>query len=526
MVADVKNGALVLSCGRQILVPCVTGFADAFFWVSQLKAETEQKAKEEHIKAGGIHKVGAGGEVTIPAWRLRQKHPIIETLQKVLEDGNFLHACRTANPCQFEDSASVTSLMTAEATAPNPKKAVNESEQLQAVLAKVQELEDLAGAGNVNKNRIGDAVETKVREILASCGSGVDEWNPGFYRDVISACLAIHEKKGAPWKDAATAALSALLPSFAHIKLHKLRPDNALYVDYETGLTTLHNMMRRAKTQHLDFNLEALQEVLISEAAEGGEGRRRLASVEAQLFFFNLLPEELKKLPDILIWAVRTWPGAIELTDDPKLQELAIQANPSALKYADEAFHKDLYWLQYVCQREPTFNLQLLKGGGEVVDEILLGAQNFNVSSAEYALSRPRQILTITYLEPAEDGEDGCVNLCVTNLGGQELWDRSVNVPVTNAWRNTGGFRDWWRNYTQEAVYDYAIITPEGEEGKMSDEVPLIDFNLPKWAEQLRGVKKTIRANANFSAKMRARKEKKNGQDGQDEGKDGDNNTA
>lgn len=486
MVATVKKNFLVLSSGEEIPVPGVTSWEDAFFWVSKVLSENLQKVKEEHKKIGGRGAPEGG----IPPWRLKERH--IGTLQKVLADQNFLH----------QTSASVTSVT----AAPKPK-VVNE---VDVVLAKVQELGN--ATKSVRKEEIEDFAKRKVLEIQRSCvESGVDEWDLHYFKRVVHACLEVHDKKGLPWKQASTFMLGALAPSFAHIMLHKLTK-RAFYFadDHEHGLTTLHNIMRIAKTG--PFNVEALEEAF----AEGGHTHSRWS----QMSFFDLLPKEVQKEHDMFIWAVKMHPPMIHLHEDPGMVKCALEANPEALEYADEAYHGELCWVQLLLSKKPNFDLRLLKGGGEVVSEILDGARKFPcVSVAEFALSRPRKVLVISSLVPAGDVEARYVNLCVSTVGGDTLWSTDHDVPVTFTWKTTQGFRQWWSDCRGDQVSDYAIITPEGGEGKMGEEVPLIDFTLDKWAS-LQHLVRVRKLNANFGSKMKAKKEKKKGQD---EGNDGDN---
>jgi len=291
------------------------------------------------------------------------------------------------------------------------------------------------------------------------------------------------------------------------------------FANHESGLTVLHKVMRLAKTAETGrSDLEAvLSHWALEEVAEGEdrEWGRLFACRQQQCFCFDLLPLEMQKKPDIFIWRVGMNPAAIRLTNDRDLVERALQAHPRALEWADEAYQRDLDWLQHLLRKRPIFDLQLLKKGGEVVSEILQGAHNFNVSVAQYALSQPRKILTISHLEPAEDQAE-CVNLCVSNVGGGASWGRDnqghwINVPVNFGWKTTRGIREWLRNYLEEPIYDWSIITPEGNEGTLMEEASLINFDLAKWTS-LAHLRKTLRTNPKFGAKKKDRTEKKQGQ--------------
>lgn len=506
-VVEVHDGRLVLYCGTErteILVRGLTGYTDAYLLVSHLKKETEEEALKEWKGRGN------------PAWRLK-RNPTIGFLQKVLECEDFVEACRTANPAQFEDmecdstaAASATPVTVTPVTAA-PKKDV--------VLAKLQELEAFTNSIKSKKGTGSDieAVQRKVDEVQALCfANGVSEWDLDFYLPAVKAILVVHEKQGKDWKDASTRALSAWLPSFAHIQPYKLRKDQVHYSfgNHERGLTVLHKVMRLAKTaETAETGRSDLEVVLSHWALEEVAGS--FACRGQQCYCFDLLPLEMQKKPDIFIWRVGMNPSAIRLTDDQDLVERALRAHPEALEWADQAYQRDLFWLQHLLSNRPNFDLQLLKGGGEVVSEILQGASNFTVSVADFALSRPRQILTISHLELAEN-EPECVNLCVSNVGGGASWGRDnqghwINVPVNFGWKTTYGIREWLRNYLGEPIYDWSIITPEGNEGNLMEEATLIDFDLQKWASLVH-MKKTLRMNPKMGTKKKDRTEKKQGQ--------------
>jgi len=521
-MVTIEPGAVLFN-GKRIAVPGLTSFADAFSQVSELLSVSVQKVKEECRRSGGF---GAKGG-TIPSWR-RRENPIIDTLLEVLNDQNFVHSCMTVDRTQFDhvsrvfqDAGDVLKLElvgdvsvklsgTAATAAPKPKpKVVSRSELLRFVLAKVEELECLK---NAPKRDIGIKVDKQVREIqAASCvdnGVTIDERELQFFERVVHACLALDFKTGREWPDASTNALKALAPSFGHIRLTTFK--RILELEGR-GLMGLHNIMQLVNSGELNSAL------LEKEVRESSPRHHMLLS----MYVYDVLPEEvkLKNDCDIFIWAVTKIPSKLEpYKEDQNMVRLAINANPLALEHANEASQGNLEYLQYVLTQKPDFDLELkLKGGGEVVRDILEGARNFRVPVAEFALSRPRQILCISYLQSAE--EPGYVNLCLSAVGGELLWGQDKKVPVTYAWRTTQGFREWWSNYCGDRVYDYAIITPEGKEGKMGEEVPLIDFDdLEKW-KSIQHLKKTIRANTTFGKKMKERREKNKSRD--EEGNDG-----